>query len=77
MVFASTHETLTIVLLPHLLAAISQKFVQLSGKIKCDQERTVYNHLKKKMAQGLPLTFLLLFLVNWEEKDSKDLGRRN
>ena len=43
-VFASRHETLNIVLLPHLLAAISQTFVQLSGKIKCDQERSVYIH---------------------------------
>ena len=51
-VFASRHETLNIVLLPHLLAAISQTFVQLSGKIKCDQERSVYIHLKKKNGPG-------------------------
>ena len=43
---------------------MGKSYIGEMPKIKCDQERTVYNHLKKKMAQGLPLTFLLLFLVN-------------
>ena len=42
MVFVSRLETLNVVLLPHLHATISKEFVQLSGKIKCDQDMKTF-----------------------------------